>query len=149
MNKGRKAPLYRKVNTRARGVHHNFGGEYRWQRRDQKDDRSGMAHGARRGLDYTPLFRFLLSRVGDDWSEVHREAVSRLDTSEPIFWLVALHKEDGQAVVRLGESTYFSGLYVDENNRLRVVAPTIGPETLEPSCPCCTHTLNGIPFTRP
>jgi hypothetical protein len=149
MGKGKKAPLYRKVNTRARGVRHNFGGEYRWRRGDQEDDRTGMASGVRRGLDYTPLFRFLLSRLGDDWDEVHSEAVSRLDKPDPIFWLVALRKEDEKDVVRVGESTYFSGLYVDEDNRLRVVAPDIGPEDLEPRCPCCTHTLNGHPFLRP
>jgi hypothetical protein len=28
-NKMLKQPLYRKVHSRARGVHHNFGGEYR------------------------------------------------------------------------------------------------------------------------
>ena len=26
-------------------------------------------------FDYTPLFRFLLSRVGQDWAAVHAEAV--------------------------------------------------------------------------
>lgn len=149
MGKPNKSPLYRKVNTRARGVHHNFGGEYRWRRRDQEDDRRGMAREVRRGLDYTPLFRFLLSRVGDDWDKVHSEAVSRLDEQQPIFRLVALRKEDGKDVVQVGESTYFSGLYVDEDNRLRIVAPEIGPEDLEPVCPCCTHTLNGHPFLRP
>ena len=149
MRKGRQEPLYRKVNTGARGVHHNFGGEYRWQRGDSEGNRTGMARGVQRGLDYTPLFRFLLSHVGDDWDKVHSEAVSRLDRSEPISWLVASRREDGKDVVRVGESTYFSGLYVDEDNRLRVVAPEIGPEDLEPSCPCCTHTLNGHPFTRP
>jgi hypothetical protein len=81
MKKGEKEPLYRKVNTRARGVRHNFGGEYRWRRGDSEDNRTGMARGVQRGLDYTPLFRFLLSRVGDDWDEVHSEAVSRLDKS--------------------------------------------------------------------
>lgn len=149
MRAERKEPLYRKVNTRARGVHHDTGGEYRWRRGDPEGDRAGMSQGVRRGLDYTPLFRFLIARVGDDWREVHREALSRLDRPEPIFWLVALRQEDRREVVRLGESTYFSGLYVDEDHRLRRVASTIGPETLEPSCPCCTHTLNGVPFTRP
>jgi hypothetical protein len=148
MSKGEKKPLYRKVNTRAHNVRHRVGGDYRDQRNDE-DARSPMTRGVRRGLDYTPLFRFLLSRVGSDWDEVHGEAVSRLDATEPIFWLVALRKEDGKDVVRVGESSYFSGLYVDEENRLRVVAPEIGPESLDPSCPCCTHTLNGVPFVRP
>lgn len=30
-------------------------------------------------FDDTPLFRFLLSRVSQDWPAVHAEAVSRLD----------------------------------------------------------------------
>ncbi len=149
MSKGKKAPLYRKVNTRARGVRHRFGGEYSWRRGDEENDRTGMANGVLRGLDYTPLFRFLLSHVGDNWDKVHSEAVSRLDKQEPIFWLVALRKEEGKDVVRVGESTYFSGLFVDEDNRLRVVAPEIGAQHLEPLCPCCTHTLNGHPFNRP
>ena len=149
MSRGRKEPLYRKVNTRARGVHHDSGGEYRWRRHDQEEGRTTMSRGVRRGLDYTPLFRFLLSRVGDNWDEVYSEAVSRLDRPEPIFWMVALSKAEGREVVGIGESTYFSGLYVDEDNRLRVVAPEIGPESLEPGCPCCTHTFNGVPFSKP
>jgi hypothetical protein len=149
MSRGRKKPLYRKVNTQTHKVRHRVGGNYRDQRHNEDAERSAMSHGVRRGRDYTPLFRFLLSRVGDDWDEVHSEAVSRLDTPDPIFWLVALRKEDCEAVVRVEESTYFSGLYVDENNRLRVVAPEIGPASLKPFCPCCTHTLNGIPFVLP
>ncbi len=150
MGRGEREPLYRKVNTQAHGVRHRVGGDYR----DHRDDdpaapRVAMARGVRRGLDYTPLFRFLRSRVGDDWDEVFSEAVSRLDTPDPIFWLVARRPEDGQKVVRIGESAYFSGLYVDEGNRLRVVAPEVGPGSLDPSCPCCTHTLNGVPFVRP
>ena len=149
MRKDKQEPLYRKVNTRAHGVHHNFGGEYRWGRGGPDGDRTGMAREVQRGLDYTPLFRFLLSRVGDDWDEVHREAVSRLDKPEPIFWLVALRREDGRDIVGVGESSVFSGLYIDGENRLQVVAPEIGPADLDPTCSCCTHTLNGHPLTRP
>jgi hypothetical protein len=149
MSKGKKEPLYRKVNTQARNIWHRVGGNYRDQRHTEAGARQAMSRGVRRGLDYTPLFRFLRSRVGDDWDDVQSEAVSRLDTPEPIFWLVALRKEDGNDVVCVGESTYFSGLYVDEDNRLRVVAPEIRPESLDPYCPCCTHTLNGVPFVRP
>lgn len=60
-------------------------------------------HGrARHGRDYTPLFRFLLSKVGGDWDAIHAEAVSRLDTPEPIFWLVALNEADRKPYVRIG-----------------------------------------------
>ncbi|MCA9720231.1 MAG: hypothetical protein H6713_39285 [Myxococcales bacterium] len=146
-------PLYRKVNTRARGVHHRSGGDYKHARNTARERRSdatrGSMHGReRRGLDYTPLFRFLLKKVGEDWDAVYSEAVARLDRPEPIFWLVALREDDRAPYVRVGESSYYSGLYVDADNRLRRVDPTLGPGSLTPSCACCTHTFNGVPFTR-
>jgi len=149
-----KKPLYRKLNTTAHGACCHRGPDYA-QSRNTKAERRGekpavaMHRGKRRGRDYTPLFRFLLSRVGEDWDVVFQEAQARLDTTEPIFWLVANAPHEQSAVVRVGESSYFNGLFVDEDNRLRMVDPTIGPETMEPSCACCTHTLNGVPFTRP
>lgn len=67
-------PLYRKVNTRARGVRHRSGGEYRHERNSKRERRNedaevsrGSMHGRQqRGLDYTPLFKFLLSKVGKE-----------------------------------------------------------------------------------
>lgn len=144
----REEPLYRKVNTRARGVRHRFGGDFRHSRNAKDAGRDSMHGGTRRGLDYTPLFRFLLSKVGQPWDAVFGEAVSRLDRKEPIFWMVAPDRVSGKAYVRLGESTYFSGLYVDGDGLLQKVAPEIGPHSLEPSCPCCTHTFNGKPFSK-
>ena len=147
----RKPPLYRKVNTRARGVHHQAGGDFRHERAKEKMREAGRGtmHGRqKRGLDYTPLFQFLLSKVGREWDPVLREAVSRLDKPDPIFWLVALTDKDRQEYVRVGESSYFSGLFVDQNGRLQLVNPKLGAAMLAPSCACCTHTLNGIPFTR-
>lgn len=108
-----------------------------------------MVQGRRRGLDYTPLFRFLLSRVGEDWDAVHSEAVRRLDRAEPISWLVALRPEDREPCVRVGESSFYSGLFVDDENRLQKVAPELGPSSMAPGCACCTHTFNGVPFTQP
>lgn len=103
----------------------------------------------RHGLDYTPLYRFLLSRVGEPWSTVHSEAVARLDSEEPIWLLVARNPAEERAVVRCGESAYFSGLKVGADGRLEKVAPDLSVENLNPSCDCCTHTFNGIRFTRP
>lgn len=107
-----------------------------------------MHAGRRRGRDYTPLFRFLLSRVGADWTETHREALARLDTEEPIFWMVARTEAEKKPRVCLGENSYFSGLYVDDRNRLALVDPSLRLEDMEPYCPCCTHTFNGKPFIR-
>lgn len=144
-------PLYRKVNTCARGIRatHHVGGDFRNTRKTQTDATwSPMSGRDDRGLDYTPLFRFLLSKVGQDWDDVFREAVNRLDRSEPIFWLVARSEQERQSLVRIGESTYYNGLYIDSENVLRIVDPSITVETMIPSCACCTHTLNGVRFLR-
>ncbi len=146
MKSERKKPLYRKVNTRARGVHHNFGGDYRNSR--NKKTPVGMRQGMQRGLDYTPLFKFLLSKVGRNWDEVHSEASSRLDKQDPIFWIVAKNKESADDYVRIGESSYFSAFYVDESNILQIADHEINEKTLEPFCSCCSHTFNGIPFSK-
>lgn len=145
----RKDPLYRKVNTQTHGVRHDTGGDYRNERKALEQSgasRSAMHGKRRRGLDYTPLFRFLLSRVGSEWDSVYGEAVARLDRPDPIFWLVARQEGERREMVRVGESTYYSGLYVDEEGILRVVNPDLRPEDLVPSCECCTHTFNGVRF---
>jgi hypothetical protein len=144
-----KKPLYRKVNTQTHGVPHAVGGDYRTDRtRDAASDASrGAMHGrARRGRDYTPLFRFLLSKVGQPWDDVFREAVGRLDDREPIWWMVSLNCETAREIVRLGESSYFSGLFVDDEGILRAVNPDLKAADLSPSCTCCTHTFNGERF---
>ncbi|GAA1027584.1 hypothetical protein GCM10009557_09520 [Virgisporangium ochraceum] len=148
-----KDPLYRRVNTRARNVHHRHGGDYRHRRNTKRERGSDQTRGSmggrvRRGLDYTPLFRFLLHRVGEDWDLVFGEAAARLDTPEPIFWMVARQDHERQDYVRIGESTYYSGLYIDTDNRLRLVNPDLGPHSMEPGCPCCTYTFNGIRLTK-
>jgi hypothetical protein len=149
-----KPPLYRKVNTLARGVHHRFGGDFRHQRQgkpeaDPEDMRSAMHGKKQRGLDYTPLFRFLLSKIGQDWTAVYSEARSRLDRDEPIFWLVARGKEDQRELVRIGESSFYSGLFVDETNILRQVNPSLAAVDVPVTCTCCTYTLNGVEVPKP
>ncbi len=149
--KGQKQPLYRKVNIRARGVHHQFGGDYRNERNAKASSRErtrGSMHGRkRRGLDYTPLFRFLLSKVGSEWDRVYKEAVARLGHPDPIFWLVALHENERREVVGMDEASYYNGLYVDEAGILQMVNPDLKPEHMTPNCTCCTHTLNGVRFS--
>lgn len=148
-----KEPLFRKVNTTAHGVRHNVGGDFRGERNGKyqapsEASRTSMHGKKQRGLDYTPLFRFLLSKVGTQWSSVYSEAVSRLDKPEPIFWLVALHEHEKRDYVRVGESSYFSGLCVDEQGLLALVNSDLAPEQMAPLCRCCTHTFNGKPFGR-
>ena len=147
-----KKPLYRKVNTKARGVRHGFGGDFRHTRNTKNETREqvlGSMHGRiQRGLDYTPLFKFLLSKVGSNWDDIFSEAISRIDRPDPIFWLVALTDDKKNEIVCMGESSYFTGLFVDEANILQVVNPNLKPEDLTPYCTCCTHTLNGVLFGK-
>lgn len=153
---GRKEPLYRKVNTRARGVHHHTGGNYRHQRNTKCEKqaiadevgRGTMRKNEHRGLDYTPLFRFLLSKVGEPWVAAHAEAIGRLDREEPIWWLVARTEAERKSHVWIGDNSSFSGLYIDDDGRLANVAPDLRNEDIAPSCPCCTHTFNGVPLVR-
>ncbi|MBK8833250.1 MAG: hypothetical protein IPN60_20870 [Saprospiraceae bacterium] len=147
-----KKPLYRKVNTKARGVRHGFGGDFshvRHAKRDTREQVRGSMHGRKkRGLDYSPLFKFLLTKVGSNWDEVFSEANARIDRPDPIFWLVALTEDQKRELVCMGESSFFTGLYVDESNILQIVNPNFKQEDLIPSCTCCTHTLNGIPISK-
>ena len=81
--------------------------------------------------------------MGLDWTATHSEAVSRLDREEPIWWFVARNECDRQDSVRMGESAYYSGLYVDDDNILRKVEPALTAATFKVHCDCCTHTFNG------
>lgn len=145
-----KPKLYRKVNTKTYNVHHNFGGDFKDSRNTRQETiqqtKGSMFGKKQRGLDYTPLYRFLLSNVGKKWDEVYGEAKSRLDRPEPIFHLVALNENNKEDYVRTGESTYFSGLYVDREGFLQITNPNLEAAHMKPFCSCCTHTFNGKLF---
>ena len=136
--------LYRKVNTKARNVHHNFGSDAKYDRNTKKGLKKTMSQGEQRGLDYTPLYKFLLSKVGQNWDEVHSEAVSKLDSENPIWNLVIdIDSDSNKGYTYCGESSIYSTLYVDDNNTLQLVNPLLKNEDFKPSCPCCTFTFNG------
>lgn len=152
----KKEPLYRKENTKARNHHHRVGGDYRHERHtkaakesEEFEETHLSMHGKKqRGLDYTPLYRFLISKVGKEWTKIHSEAVSRLDKSEPIYYLVAQHDDEKSDYVRIGDNSYYSGLYIDENNILQKVNPNFTAHHLEEHfrdvmCDCCTYSFNG------
>jgi len=153
MNRDKK-PLYRKENKTPYGFHHNNPGDdfknirHTKKMKNFEGNHVGMKSGKNRGLDYTPLYKFLLSKVEKDWDSVHKEAVSRLDRQEPIYHLVALHEHEKRDFVRMGESSYWSGLYVDENNKLQKVNPNYTINNVYPSCWCCTYTFNGKKVTN-
>jgi hypothetical protein len=139
-----KAPLYRKENKVSLSNKYNVvkGGDFRHQRNTKAFLNNDSSHAPMRsgrfGYDYTPLFKFLLSKVGENWDDVFSEAVSRLNEPNPIFWIVAEHEKDKEEIVRCGDCSYYSGLYIDENRILQIVNPdakfpdvnTLGFETL-------------------
>jgi hypothetical protein len=142
----RKEPLYRKINTRTHHVRREGGGEFRHERHsgaDWESIRGSMHPGRKHGHDYTPLHRFLLSRVGKPWAPTRSEAAARIDDESQIAWMVAEPGQPRRDCVRTGENSYFSGLYVDDEGVLRVVEPGLSAATFLPSCTCCTHTFNG------
>ena len=146
---GIKEPLYRKYNKLATGFHLKTpGGEFRHERnskamRNFEDTHISMRR-TREGYDYTPLFRFLLSKVGQKWDDIFSEAVKRLDQQEPVFWMVDLDFDVGaNGVVRLGESSYYSKLTVKNGLLIKADENSVPPAK---SCTCCTHTFNGKPY---
>ena len=140
----RKKPLYRKVNTRAYGVHHWKGGDAKHDRNTKTGTNRSMKKGVQRGRDYTPLFKFLLSKVGQDWDAVYSEACARLDDTEPIFWMVHLG-DDSEHIhdyVRIGDHSCYSQLIVDEDNKLQKYNPDYQGETIITDADW-TWTFNG------
>ena len=141
MNKD-KNPLYRTINTRTHHVHdHNNGEDAKYARNTKKGIPKSMKKNVKRGLDFTPLFKFLLSKVGQPLDKVYSEAITRIPPEEKkqIDYLF----DKTRSYVRLGESTYFSTLMVDENGLIQKTDPSFNVENLYPSCQCCTHTFNG------
>ena len=144
-----KEPLYRKVNTKARGCHHLSGSEARYSRHTKSGQNRSMKQGVERGLDFTPLFRFLLSKVGKPWDEVYSEAKSRLPNDEAIWYMVIENQTSDNGLPYFKyEKSYFSKLEINENGILCFVNPYLKAEHFSPTCPCCTHTFNGKPFVK-
>ena len=87
----------------------------------------------KQGLDYTPLYHFLQSKVGCDWDGVFQEARRRLKGADeeaiydvvfvptgrhPNVKVATAYSTGGtfrDGIVRTDENSYFSGLYIDPN----------------------------------
>lgn len=150
MNK-RAKPLYRKINWKTRNVHRNSPtGDYKHERNTKKMKRfKGMFKSMPKrnhGYDYTPLYKFLLSKIGEKWDDVYSEVVKRVNDTEPIFYIVDKnYKEGNPEIVTIGESSYYSKLKIEEG-----ILVKINPKAIpnKPSCKCCTHTFNGKVFNN-
>lgn len=156
MKTDNKKPLYRKVSkTTHNGFEHADYGinkRSRYARHTKKGIKRGMntqqdsrGHGL---YDYTPLFMFLLKQEGRDWNEVWKECMHRLNTTDPVHYMVLNINKNGLVnqnftidipevnqinfkdrkfktgtakAFRYGEGTCFSTMYVDENNKLQFI----------------------------
>lgn len=151
MNK-EKELLYRKEKKTglSRRGHIQTGQEYRWQRNTKEFGNSEAQHEAmnpgKYGYDYTPLCRFLLSRVGQPWEPTYHEAQTRLKGQDygekPIWWMVAQNESerDDWGYSHIGEHSMWSQLYVDDESILQISKPEARGKI---SCSCCTHSFNG------
>lgn len=151
-----KKPLYRKVSkTTHNGFEHADYG-YNERSRHSRNTKNGMpktmkTQQDRRGhglYDYTPLFKFLLKQEGRDWDEVWKECKARLNTTDPVLYMVVNIGKNGlvnNSKPELGiepeeldfkgrnlaetakkcfgysEGAAFSTMYVDEDNKLQFV----------------------------
>lgn len=135
-----KKPLYRKVNKRTHdgwAWYYYRKERYRFERHKKSYTQAAKMpikkHSMfRTGYDYTPLFRFLHSHVGNVWADIFCECQARLNDIEPLTWMVVNVNKHGLVVdnylpngesreyFRVGES-YWSTLYVDEDGVLQFV----------------------------
>lgn len=149
--RGEKKPLYRKYNKTARGFHENSpGGDFRHERNSKAFQNFEGTHKSIRrtqgGMDYTPLYKFLLSKVGQPWEAVHSEAVSRIDDPNAVYDIIVTDPLDKRETTYMGESTQYSLLKVDDDGILVKVNPDAVPNGA--TCTCCTHTFNGKVMTN-
>jgi len=150
MRRETKKPLYRKHNKLARGFRCKSPSyEYRWVRNTNNPDE--RMKNTREGYDYTPLYKFLLSKIGNEWNIVYSEAVSRLDKQEPIWYLVDLDYDSDVSVISRLTGEEISYTYVGEASIYSLLTVRDGilvkanedAELPKPTCTCCTHSFNG------
>ena len=150
MGYNNKPPLYRKANTRTHRVRYHTTGDAKHDRNTKKGITRSMT-AKKHPLDFTPLYIFLISKIGQPWDEVHSEAVSRLpkEHKDAVNWLFRDRTDDAKHLqyIRGGECSYYSPLMVDENGLIQK-ANDVTIVDIYPSCSCCTHTFNGKPLTN-
>lgn len=127
----------------------------RWTRHSKNGITQKMKKRINYHLDYTPLFKFLLSKEGEKWEGVWRECQKKVDTVEPVLWMVqnirlnGLPKHDKcleeyDKSFGYEEGSYFSTMYVDENGILQVVDKNYKESTPLEYCRRCGETFNGL-----
>ena len=175
--------LYRKENRRVyRNGYIKKGSNFRYQRHSKEANKrfeegvgykesikNAKSSHITSGYDYTPLFMFLLKNIGQDFDKILKEVTPRLNTVEPVYWLVdrTINREQVEeylskfeenrvifnnftkglvehdtteynkawkflmwGIVRCGENSTYSKMWVDEDNKLQLVNPLISNRKL-------------------
>jgi hypothetical protein len=152
MSKSNKHKLYRQHSYSSFCQQTNFNPRYKHERNRKKikideedfvDRKPQFKKGMNNHFDYTPLFKFLHSKVGQKFDEVFSEAKSRLDKTEPIFWIVQKELDLERAIARVGENSCYHTMYVDEQGLLQFVDKTAKLADELYSVWKYTRTLNG------
>jgi hypothetical protein len=157
-----KKPLFRKEKKTGLSCHYYVerGGQHRHDRHSKKMKQFDGDHlpmnSGKFGYDFTPLYMFLLSKVGQNWDKIYSEACDRLplEYRERIFDLIQTiegtivdDRKQIREVVRGGESAYYSALKVEDGILLKI-NPEFNPQNVF-GCLCHTHSFNGKPLKSP
>lgn len=140
MKSDKKKKLYRERNFRQRWDEYNYHPKYSWKRHSKqamKDleneiTHEGMTkskHGDQgEGYDYTPMFKFVLKHIGEDVDKIYSEVCRRTNERGKYLFNVLVSrkpKDELNPLLRLGETSFWSQLYVDENNKIQKVEPNM------------------------
>lgn len=148
----RHKSLVRKVNTTAHGVRHGqTKKDYSQLRNRSVEDpvKTKMTSGVEHGLDYTPLIMFLIKHTGEKWDDVKSKIKNRVPNLSVLDWFVFEEESEIEFdniryhYQRVGESSFYSAMYVSESGILKKVNELFNVESLPITCSCCTHTFNG------
>lgn len=113
----------------------------KWDRNTKKGIRKSLASKRWDDFDYTPLYNYLLTQIGEDFNVIHSYVQKRVNNINRIYDIIkpSTYK---LSYVRVSENAYYSALYIDEYNTLKKINPNFNIEHMYPFCSCCTHTFN-------
>lgn len=144
-------PLYRKEKKTGLSTHYYVitGGDYRHTRNSKKqkqfDGHKQPMNSGKWGVDYTPLYRYLLSKVGQIWDEVYSEVCKRLPVEhrQAINYMVVTDTNEPEPYFRYGENSYFSTLTIKDGILVKVDGEKsfIPPSRIKSVCN--TYSFNG------
>lgn len=133
-------PLYRKVNRKCLHCYDTKSKHYRWQRNTKKEKKlleDSISHGKMhkrpsmflgRKYDYTPMLMYVLNRVGEDVDKVYSDVCKRIEGEGKVLFNKMVSRKPKETLkdyFRYGEGSYYSQLYVDDENKIQKVNPNL------------------------